>query len=191
MERGQISALDFLPEGVSVPNLAASPRPRNVSAAARRVRVAVVCFASVMAMILFFQNTAGTHTASAGSVPRATASPEPSRPTTSARAPLTPREVALAYLAAISRHDWPEVWRLGGDNVGHGQYATYAGMVAGYAGTVKDVPLPLKVAGRTVSGHFLAYESDGEIRTYAFTYVIRNGVIVHATADEVKSARQT
>jgi hypothetical protein len=155
--------------------------------------VAVVCFASVMAMILFFQIAAGTHAASAGSVPRATASPEPSRSgaTTSARAPLTPREVALAYLAAISRHDWPEVWKLGGENVGHGQYATYARMVAGYAGTVKNVPLPLKVAGRMISGHFLAYESDGEMRTYAFTYLIRNGVIVHATADEVKSTRPT
>jgi hypothetical protein len=43
----------------------------------------------------------------------------------------TPGAVAVAYLAAISRHDWPAVWQLGGRNVGQGQSASYAGMVAG------------------------------------------------------------
>lgn len=60
-------------------------------------------------------------------------------------------------------------------------------MVSGYKGTIRDVPVVLKTAGQTVSGQFLAYESDGEIRTYAAMYVVRGGVIIHAHAHEVRS----
>jgi hypothetical protein len=34
-------------------------------------------------------------------------------------------------------------------------------MVAGYRGTIRDVPTTLRASGRTVSGRFLAYQTDG------------------------------
>jgi hypothetical protein len=95
--------------------------------------------------------------------------------------------VVKAFLAAISKHDWPEVWKLGGKYIGQGPYSSYTGMVSGYKGTIRDVPVVLKTAGQTVSGQFLAYESDGEIRTYAATYVVRGGVIIHADVHEVRN----
>jgi hypothetical protein len=101
--------------------------------------------------------------------------------------PETPVGVVKAFFAAISRHDWPEVWKLGGRYIGQGPYASYTGMISGYEGTVRDVSVVLKTAGQTVSGQFLAYESGGEIRTYAATYVVRGGVIIHADQHEVRS----
>ena len=90
--------------------------------------------------------------------------------------------MARQYFSAISDHDWPEVWQLGGKNVGRGPYATYKGMVSGYSATIRDVPATIAVAGDTVSGRFLAYETSNRVQTYTFTYVIRDGAIVSASA---------
>jgi hypothetical protein len=70
------------------------------------------------------------------------------------------------------------VWRLGGRNLGYGPYATYQGMVAGYAQTVRDSLTTLRVTGATVTGSFRAQQSDGTVRSYQFSYVIRGGAIV-------------
>lgn len=87
------------------------------------------------------------------------------------------------YYAAISRHDWPSVWRLGGRDLGRGPYATYSGMVAGYKDTIRDVLIAAHADGNTVSGRFLAYQTEGVIRPYQFTFVVRNGVIVSGQAE--------
>ena len=96
---------------------------------------------------------------------------------TPASDPADPRQVVRAFYAAISRHDWPRVWRLGGRNLGYGPYASYRGMVAGYAGTVRDEVTDLRASGNQVSGHFRAYHRDGRVRTYRFGYLVRGGVI--------------
>jgi HJR/Mrr/RecB family endonuclease len=93
----------------------------------------------------------------------------------------TPQDVTRKFFTAISHHDWPEVWQLGGKNTGHGPYATYTGMISGYRDTVRDVPVSMAAAGNTVSGRFLAYETRNRVQTYTFTYVIRNGTIVNAS----------
>jgi hypothetical protein len=93
--------------------------------------------------------------------------------------------VVRAFYAAISGHDWPLVWRLGGRSLGYGPYATYRGMVAGYAGTVRDEVTDLRARGSQVSGHFRAYHSDGQVRTYRFSYLVRGGVIASGTQQDV------
>lgn len=106
---------------------------------------------------------------------------QPSARPATARNPETPEAVAREFFTAVSDHDWPEVWQLGGKNTGHGPYATYTGMVSGYRDTIRDVPLTMTVTGDTVSGRFLAYETGNRVQTYAFTYVVRGGAIVSAS----------
>jgi len=116
---------------------------------------------------------------------RATAAPRPTaRATPAAAAPASPApppgpvQVVRQFYAAISRHDWPEVWRLGGRNLGQGPYATYSGMVSGYRGTLRDVLTDAHASGNIVTGRFLAYQAGNVTRPYQFTYTVRDGVIV-------------
>ena len=89
-----------------------------------------------------------------------------------------PVQVIRDYYAAISSHDWPLVWQLGGRNLGWGPYATYQGMISGYQDTIRDVLTEVHATGNTVTGRFLAYQTGGVIRPYQFTLVVRGGVIV-------------
>jgi hypothetical protein len=99
-------------------------------------------------------------------------------PLSAKRHPPQPAQVVRAFYAAISSHDWEQVWRLGGRNLGYGPYATYQGMVAGYAQTARDQLTTLRVTGDAVSGSFRAYQADGTVRSYQFSYVVRGGAIV-------------
>jgi hypothetical protein len=101
------------------------------------------------------------------------------------RLPPQPAHVVRAFYAAISSHDWELVWRLGGHNLGYGPYATYQGMVAGYARTVRDELTSLHVTGSTVDGSFRAYQSDGTVRDYQFSYVVRGAAIVSGHQQKV------
>jgi hypothetical protein len=119
-------------------------------------------------------------------------SPSPARPAaaspsrgTAAHLEPAPRQVVRAFYAAISRHDWPQVWRLGGRNLGYGPYATYRGMIAGYAGTIRDQLTDLRVRGSAVTGHFLAYHVGGQVRAYRFGYVVRDGAIVSGFQQDI------
>ena len=126
---------------------------------------------------------------------RASASPVPasaaraSRPRHAPGAQLSPVRVVRAFYAAISRHDWPQVWRLGGRNLGYGPYASYQGMVAGYAGTVRDEVTDLRARGNVVSGHFRAYHADGQVRAYRFSYVVRGGAITSGFQQDITALR--
>jgi hypothetical protein len=88
-----------------------------------------------------------------------------------------PAVVVTEFFTAISRHDWQQVWRLGGQELGYGPYATYSGMISGYRTTARDVVTALHASGPTVTGRFLAYQTTGAVRTYQFSYVVRGGVI--------------
>lgn len=109
-------------------------------------------------------------------------------PPRSAPAQKTPDAVARAFFSAISAHDWPAVWRLGGKNIGRGPYSTYPGMISGYRGTIRDAPVAVSSSGDTVSGRFLAYANGRPPREYSFTYVVRNGEITSARQRAVASA---
>jgi hypothetical protein len=93
--------------------------------------------------------------------------------------PPGPREVVLAYIAAINAHQWHRVWDLGGRNLS----PSYQAMVAGYRLTAHDKLTSVTVHGGTVDANLSARESTGVVQHYRMHYVVRNGVIVagHAT----------
>lgn len=76
-------------------------------------------------------------------------------------AALAPSSVARAFFAAIGRHDWQDVWRLGGKNLGEGPYAIFSGMISGYRLAERDAVTSLSASGDSVSGRFLAYGDHG------------------------------
>jgi hypothetical protein len=122
----------------------------------------------------------GIQAATAPPVPASTPRPKTSPTSSWTDAPKTvdPNTVVRTFFKAISVHDWTEVWRIGGKNLGRGLYSSYDGMVAGYTGTIRDMPLTLVRHGDSVSGRMLAYETDGSVRTYEFGYTVHGTVIV-------------
>lgn len=185
MEEGGVSAVHFLADGICVPSMPEPSLPRQVTAGTRRTCIAVLCFAGVMALVLFVQVAVPRHASSASArvnvrpsgrdSPQAGKAPAPTKTPSPVQ---TPAQVITDFYAAVSRHDWRQVWLLGGKNLGRGPYATYAGMIAGYRGTVRDVLRQVHVSGETVTGTFTAYQSNGATRLYLFNYVVRKGAIV-------------
>ena len=102
--------------------------------------------------------------------------PTPAVPARHPAAP-TPASVVREYFAAISRHDWPQVWQLGGKNLGTGPYASYTGMVSAYRLCQRDALTALHASGPSVTGRFLAYETTGAVQTYDFSLTVRAGTI--------------
>jgi hypothetical protein len=94
--------------------------------------------------------------------------------------------VVEAFFSAISDHNWPKVWHLGGSHLGKSIYRTYNGMISGYRCTTRDVLYSSPTArGNTVFGSFLAYEANGirkTVQRFEFSYVVRDGVIVSGHA---------
>jgi hypothetical protein len=88
-----------------------------------------------------------------------------------------PREVILAYIAAINARNWHRVWQLGGSHLS----PSYHAMVVGYAGTVRDEIRSIRVTGDLVAVLVRAYQAGGVARTYRIDYRVRNGVISSAT----------
>jgi hypothetical protein len=124
--------------------------------------------------------------ASASPVPASTVHANSAPARTAPVSPVSaPVRVVRAFYAAISRHDWPQVWRLGGRNLGYGPYAGYRGMVTGYAGTVRDEVTDLRTRGSVVSGHFRAYHANGQVRAYRFRYVVRGGAITSGFQQDI------
>jgi hypothetical protein len=114
----------------------------------------------------------------------------PSKPATPTRShaasKVSSQAVVEAFFTAISDHNWPKVWYLGGEHLGKGIYRTYNGMISGYRCTERDVlDASPTTTGDAVSGSFLAYEANGTrkaLQRFAFSYVVRHGVIVSGHA---------
>jgi len=147
-------------------------RRTNLITLVTLVMLGALCSAVIAMSIVMDQGA--THPHSTAPPPNSpSAAPARSSPSTAPG----PGSVVKAYFAAISRHDWQEVWRLGGKNIGHGPSVTYNGMVSGYHRTAKDIVTSLSVTGDSVSGQIRAYETTGTVQTYSFRYIVRNGVI--------------
>jgi hypothetical protein len=91
--------------------------------------------------------------------------------------PPGPRAIVDSYFEAIDHHDWPQVWRLGGENPS----PSYQAVVDGYASTDQDVVRAISVSGDQAIVRVRAYQTDGAYQVYQMDFVIQNGVIVHAT----------
>jgi serine/threonine protein kinase len=84
------------------------------------------------------------------------------------------RAVVESYYRAINGHNWPKVWRLGGQNLNE----SYDSMVAGYSDTARDVIRSIRVVGDRVIVRLRAYETSGLLQVYEDEYLVRDGVIV-------------
>jgi len=91
--------------------------------------------------------------------------------------PPGPRAVVDSYFAAINQRDWPRVWRLGGENAN----SSYRAMIDGYSETDRDVVRGIRVSGDHAVVRVRAYEASGKSQVYQMYFIIRDGVIVHAT----------
>ena len=133
---------------------------------ARTALVGVACVFVFLPVVMAFTLPSSAQPAATTRAPQA-----------AAPAPSGPAVVMREFYEAISQHNWPRVWQLGGKNIGRGPYASYSGMVAGYRETERDTLQALAVNGDTVTGWFLAYQTNG-IQAYSFRYIVRGDTIV-------------
>jgi len=166
-------------EGVDVPRFV-RPGTRRKILPETAVTLSVVFCATVTVLVVSIHTlvAAPRQASTASRASRAVPAPQITHPVPQPG----PAQVVRDYYAAISRHDWQAVWRLGGSNLGQGSDATYNGMVAGYKNTIRDALTALHVTGNTATGKFLAYQAGGAVRPYQFTFLVRNGVIVSGQA---------
>jgi serine/threonine protein kinase len=140
--------------------------------------LAVGAAALLAAVVIGLAGLAGRLLPAAGTGSTAASGGQPAAPaatTAPARRRVAgPRAVVEAYLAAINQRDWPQAWRLGGDNLGR----PYRAFVAGFRLTARVVILSLRVSADVVHVRILAYESTGPVQTYALSYLVRHGMIV-------------
>jgi hypothetical protein len=86
---------------------------------------------------------------------------------------LSPGRTVSAYYAAITARDYPLAWRLGGDHT----TISYRLFVAGFRGTERDQVTILKVSGNRVTARLTAVQTDGSVKHFQGSYVVRRGVI--------------
>jgi serine/threonine-protein kinase len=96
-------------------------------------------------------------------------------------AAVSPPTVVKRYYAAISRRAYARAWMLGGDNT----KSTYPQFVAGYSGTRRDVVTILTWAGNQVTAKIAAFQTNGEVKQYQGTYLVRGGVITSFNVRQV------
>lgn len=107
-------------------------------------------------------------------VPGSSSTPSPAQT-------LGPAATVRAYFAAISAHNWPLAWRLGGRNTG----TSYADFVRGHSTTVSVTVTILGVAGDVVTARIVGVDTEGTSKTFEGQYAVNNGVIVHFDVHEV------
>ena len=90
-----------------------------------------------------------------------------------ARGGRRPSAVVEAYFGAINAHDWGKVWQLGGKNLG----PSYAGMVAGFQDTSRDVVTRMTTDGDAVTVRIRSYETTGAVQVYVLSYTVSGDVI--------------
>jgi restriction system protein len=188
--RSQVRASGAVPEGQHANDAAGDPPtrpgaavPQHMTTDTKIMLSVVACAALAVIVVLVHAGTAGPRpvpTASPRATSHAAAGPSPSAVAHVSRQapPPGPAEVVREYVAAINRHDWRQVWDLGGKNLGRGQYATYAGMVSDYQDTIRDVLTEIHASGNTVTGQFLAYQTGNVVQPYRFKYTVREAVII-------------
>ena len=76
-------------------------------------------------------------------------------------------------MAAINRHDYAKAWSI----TGHSGTPDPR-FVSGYSGTVKDTLTIISVSGNVVTAQLSALQTDGTVRIYQGTYIIKNDVMI-------------
>ena len=93
----------------------------------------------------------------------------------------SPPTVVKRYYAAISRRAYERAWKLGGDHT----KTSYAQFAAGYSGTRRDVVTILTWTGNQVTAKIEAFQTNGAVKEYQGTYLVRSGVITSFNVRQV------
>ncbi len=144
------------------------PRKRRRGLAVVASGVAVLAVIAAGLAFLKYHNSQ-LHSGTAGPAV-ASSGPATSRAVSVAATPAT---VVRRYYAAISRRDYARAWKLGGDNT----KTSYPQFVAGYSQTQRDVVTILKSASDQVAASIVAVQTDGSVKKFEGTYLVRSGVI--------------
>ena len=144
------------------------PRKRRRGLAVVASGVAVLAVIAAGLAFLKYHNSQ-LHSGTAGPA-AASSGPATSR---AVSVPATPATVVRRYYAAISRRDYARAWKLGGDNT----KTSYPQFVAGYSQTQRDVVTILKSASDQVAASIVAVQTDGSVKKFEGTYLVRSGVI--------------
>ena len=94
---------------------------------------------------------------------------------------VSPPLVVKRYYAAISRRAYARAWKLGGDNT----KTSYPQFMAGYRGTRRDVVTILTWTGNQVTAKIAAFQTNGAVKQYQGTYLVRSGVITSFNVRQV------
>jgi Protein kinase domain len=86
---------------------------------------------------------------------------------------LSPGRTVARYYVAITARNYPLAWRLGGNHT----TISYRLFVAGFRGTERDQVTILKVSGNRVTARLTAVQTDGSVKHFQGSYVVRHGVI--------------
>ena len=134
-------------------------RPRRRRRAGLALAGALVVVAAAVIAVLAFTSR-GQHGGQATS--------PPSSPVAAG-----PKAVVEAYFAAINAHNWNKVWDLGGNNFSK----TRSQMIAGYRMTAHDDVTDIVTHGDEVSFRLVAHQTDGSVKIYHESFVVRDGVV--------------
>jgi serine/threonine-protein kinase len=88
-----------------------------------------------------------------------------------------PVYVVTAYYDAVNNHDYAIAYRLNGPAR---RSETYEAFRQGFTGTQHDALRITGVSGHQVSFDLTAEQTDGTVKTYTGTYIVRNGEIADA-----------
>ncbi len=89
--------------------------------------------------------------------------------------------VVRAYVAAINAQDYRRAWDLGGKNLSD----SYSAFADGFATTAHDALFILHADSNTVLVRLEAAQTDGSLKIFEGTYMVRAGTIVGADIHEV------
>ncbi|MEU4039065.1 hypothetical protein [Streptomyces collinus] len=93
----------------------------------------------------------------------------------------SPEWTVKAYFDAINNGDYKRAWELGGKNLQHGSFSSFA---RSFEDTSYDSVTIVSVTGDTVQIELDAVQGDGTDRYFAGTYAVHDGVIAAADIHE-------
>jgi tRNA A-37 threonylcarbamoyl transferase component Bud32 len=154
----------------------ARPRRRSRALPIMLSVLAVAVLAGIGALVLHQLNTRPQR----GPTTPVTASSSGSPTSQSSSAPVLhgPVSVVTAYYDAVNNHDYATAYRL---NVpARKKSGSYAAFKEGFTGTQHVYLAITSVSGHQVSFNLRAEQTNGTVKTYTGTYIVRNGEIADA-----------
>ncbi len=136
----------------------------------------VAILAGIGAVVLYLRSH-GSADAGPTTPVTASGSASPTSQSSSAPVPRGPVSVVTAYYDAVNNHQYATAYRL---NEPAQRIESFATFKQGFTGTQHDDFTITNVSGDQVSFDLSASQTDGTVKTYAGTYIVRNGKIVDA-----------